>query len=265
MIEMTISESDKNELQHAKILLENPGIAAKITNFIGKPIESLIEELPKGFRDNIDKIIQAALQKAMQAALLTIKDEPGKTSSNRLHKVGVALTGAAGGFFGLAALGAELPLSTTIILRSIAEIGRSHGESISSHEAKLACIEVLAFGGKSESDDGTETGYYTVRGFLAKSLSEAAKHVASEGFTSKGAPAILNLLTKIAQRFGIQVTNKLAAQSVPVVGAAGGAVVNTIFINHFQDMATGHFIVRKLERKYGKDLIKQVYEQLPNH
>jgi hypothetical protein len=35
-----------------------------------------------------------------------------------------------------------------------------------------------------------------------------------------------------------------------------------IFINHFQDMATGHFIVRKLERKYGAEQISKAYMSL---
>jgi len=29
-------------------------------------------------------------------------------------------------------------------------------------------------------------------------------------------------------------------------------------------MAKGHFIVRKLERTYGKEIIKKMYEDLPN-
>ena len=45
-------------------------------------------------------------------------------------------------------------------------------------------------------------------------------------------------------------------------GAAGGAAVNLIFINHFQDMARGHFTVRRLERKYGEEMIRSEYERI---
>jgi hypothetical protein len=55
------------------------------------------------------------------------------------------------------------------------------------------------------------------------------------------------------------VTQKAIAQSLPVVGAAGGALINTLFIDHFQNMSRGHFVVRRLERKYGADVIKQAY------
>ena len=52
------------------------------------------------------------------------------------------------------------------------------------------------------------------------------------------------------------VTQKFAAQMVPVIGAFGGAVVNYAFIDHFQDVARGHFTVRRLERSYGKDEVR---------
>jgi len=60
----------------------------------------------------------------------------------------------------------------------------------------------------------------------------------------------------------VVVTDKVAAQAFPIVGALGGAAVNYAFIEHFQDMARGHFTVRRLERAYGKDLIKKEYTRL---
>jgi hypothetical protein len=42
----------------------------------------------------------------------------------------VATTGGVGGLFGLPALAIELPISTTIMLRSIADIARSEDEDI---------------------------------------------------------------------------------------------------------------------------------------
>ena len=53
---------------------------------------------------------------------------------------------------------------------------------------------------------------------------------------------------------------KLAAQAVPVLGAVGGAAVNTAFMDHFQAIARGHFTVRRLERRYGKAVVREAYE-----
>jgi hypothetical protein len=49
---------------------------------------------------------------------------------------------------------------------------------------------------------------------------------------------------------------------VPIVGAAGGAIVNLVFIDHFQDVGRGHFIVRRLERSYGADEVRRAYDRL---
>jgi hypothetical protein len=38
--------------------------------------------------------------------------------------------------------------------------------------------------------------------------------------------------------------------------------VNYVFIEHFQEIAQGHFTVRGLERVYGKDVVRAEYERL---
>ncbi len=260
---LEVSEQDLRELQVAKNLLENPGVAAKATNFIGTPIEKGLALLPNNWNARIGEVTQTALLKASDAAIFTMKDIPGEESSNIWHKLGVAVTGGVGGFFGIAAMAVELPISTSIMLRSIADVARSEGESITAIETKLACLEVFALGGNSKSDDGTESGYYAVRAALSKSLADTAELLAKHALTDKGSPLLVKFIAKIAERFGIQVTEKAAAQAIPTIGAAGGAIINMIFIDHFQDMARGHFIVRRLERKYGRDIIKNIYGQLP--
>jgi len=257
---MTFQQNDLDELKKAKNLLENPGIAVKITNLLGSPIEKGFKLLPDNWNMKVAKVTQEALTKAVHAAVFTMKDSPGEESSNIWHKIAAAATGGIGGFFGLAALAAELPISTTIMLRSIADIARSEGESISDIKTKIACIEVFALGGPAKSDDASESGYFAIRASLAQSITKAAEYITEKGLTEEAAPALIRLIIQIAERFSIQVSEKVAAQAIPAIGAAGGAVINTLFIDHFQDMARGHFIVRHLERKYGKKLVESTYK-----
>jgi EcsC protein family len=84
--------------------------------------------------------------------------------------------------------------------------------------------------------------------------------VAERGVIKEGAPILLKFVTQVAARFGVVVTQKVAARALPVVGALGGAAVNYAFIEHFQEIARGHFTVRRLERMYGKDEIRAEYE-----
>ena len=259
---MEIKKSDLNDLKKAKKILENPVVAAKITNLIGTPIEKGFELLPDNWNKKIGEVTQSALTKAVHAAIFTMKDSPGEETSNIWHKLAAATTGGIGGFFGLPAMSIELPISTTIILRSIADIARSEKENLSSDETKIACIEVFALGGRASSDDASESGYFTVRAALAQTVAKTAGYIAEKGLTGEGAPALVRLIIKIAERFSIQVTEKAAAQAIPAIGAAGGAIVNTIFIDHFQDMARGHFIVRRLERKYGAEIVEETYKKI---
>jgi len=257
-----LTVEDKEELQLAKTLLENPGIAAKITNLIGRPVEKGFELLPADWQEKIGEVTTKTLLKVAEGTLLTMKDNSKKTTSNTWHKLGVVTSGGVGGFFGLPALIIELPISTSIMLRSITDIARSQGEEINTIESKLACLEVFALGGESKEDNSTDTGYFVVRSALAKSVSETAEFIASKGLIEEGSPILLKFVVKIAQRFGIQIGEKSAAQAMPIIGAAGGALINTLFIDHFQDMAKGHFIIRKLERKYDPDFIKKTYLEL---
>jgi hypothetical protein len=54
----------------------------------------------------------------------------------------------------------------------------------------------------------------------------------------------------------------MAAQAVPLVGAFGGAMINTIFIDHFQNMGKGHFTIRRLERLHGPEEVRRAYMSL---
>ncbi len=260
---MELTPQDQRQLARAKQLLENPGLAAKMSNAIGSPIEHGLKRLPKSWNDSIDELTQKALLKASETAIMTMKDSTDDAASfNRLHQLGVAVSGGVGGFFGIAGIAVELPISTTIMLRSIADIARAEGESIRELETKLACIEVFALGGRSQKDDGSESGYYAVRTALAKSVMDASEFLAKKTLTDKGSPLLVKITAEVAKRFGIQVTEKAAAQAIPAIGAAGGAIINTLFIGHYQDMATGHFIIRRLERQYGKAYIQTQYQKL---
>jgi len=259
---MALSQSEISELRKAKELLENPGIAAKVSNLVGTPIEKVLKRLPESMTATVNEIARKSIEKALDIALLTMDKDDQGSSSNWWHKLAVAATGAGGGAFGLPALAIELPVSTTIMLRSIADIARSEGEDLRSPDARLQCVQVLALGGKSKSDDGTESGYFAARAALAKSISEAAAHLTKKGLSQHGAPAIVRLISQVATRFSIVVSEKAAAQAVPVVGALGGAAINSLFIDHFQDMGRGHFIVRRLERLHGQEEVRRLYDDL---
>ena len=261
---MTLTRRDLEDLEHAKRLLENPGLAARMSATLGTPVEKGMKMLPARWQKTVHTATETALMKALDVAIRSLGKGRRRASSDRMHKFVAAASGAAGGAFGIAAIGLELPISTTVILRSIADIAAAEGEDPNEIETRLACLTVFALGStRDKRDNAAESGYFAARSALATAVSEAARYLAEKGLSKGSAPALVRLIGLIASRFGVVVSQKTAAQMVPVIGAAGGAIINTLFIAHYQDMARGHFMVRRLEKVYGAEEIRVAYEKLP--
>ena len=256
-----MTPADLAALANAVEALEKTSFAARATALLGRQIELAGKFVPAKVSSVVSKAATAALKAAMHVALSSLKNKPQK-DSRKFHRTLAAASGAAGGAFGLASLPVELPVSTTVMLRSIADIARAEGEDLTKPEAALACLQVFALGGDSSDADLMDGGYFAMRGLLAKSVSEAAAYVAQKGVADEAAPVLVRLLGQIAGRFGVVVSQKLAAQAVPLIGAVGGAAVNLAFTDHFQSLAKGHFTVRRLERAYSTDLVRSEYERI---
>ncbi len=262
-----ISEADLRDLREAHAALENPGLAAKMISTVGRPIELALIRLPSGLQAKVHKITQKSIEKALDVAIGSLRKKapgnpPRSKSRNRLHTAFTAASGAAGGAFGAAGLAVELPLSTTAMLRSIADIARSQGEDLSSPESRLSCLQVFALGGPAPADDTGEAGYYALRFGLSATIKELAQIITEKGAVREGSPLLVRFATAIASRFGVTVSEKVAVQAIPVLGAVGGAAINVLFIHHYQAIAKGHFTVRRLERTYGAPMIQAAYDAM---
>ncbi|MEM5399564.1 EcsC family protein [Paraburkholderia unamae] len=265
------TEADLDALRRAKHELETPPLGMKLAAIVGAPVEKLIARLPGVANDKVTDATQAALRKCLQLALKTLGKQGALSTaearastkpSNLLHKFAVATTGAAGGAFGLFALPVELPVTTTLMFRSICDIARSEGENLASTDTQLQCLTVFGMGGRSATDDEADFGYFIARGALAKAVSAASSEMATKGFAAHGSTALLKLMQTVAARFSVQVSEQVAAKSIPAIGAVLGAMVNTVFIDHFQQVAHGHFTVRRLERRYGEAAVHAAYDAI---
>src|SRR5712675_753437 len=182
--------ADGEALTKAVKSLEHPSLAARLTNLIGKPVELIGYALPSFASKAIGSATSKGLEAALKVALRTLPGSP-RTGSLLLHRALATASGAGGGMFGLAALPVELPVSTVIMLRSIADIAQREGEYLSNPEAALSCVEVFALGGRAGSDDASESGYFAVRAMLAKTVTEAARYIAQRGVVQEGAPILV--------------------------------------------------------------------------
>ncbi len=241
-----------HDLARAAQTLERPSLAIRFAAMAGAPIEALKARLPATVQQMIDGAVRRALKTAVQTALVSGPGRAGWARSGWLHRGLTVATGVAGGAFGLPGTLAELPVSTTLLLRQIAAIAAEEGEDLSNPATAAECLEVFAIGSREPDVAPERTDYFTTRMALAEALRAAV---------SRGAAGIMmpGFIGTIAARFGGPVALKLSAQAAPVVGAAAGAAVNLVFLEHFRDVARAHFTVRRLERQHGAAAVRQAY------
>lgn len=242
-------------------MIERRHFAGRLANYAGQPMDRLFGMMPKQASAGFNRAIEAAMLRCLELAISSIDLRAKHPPAKHLPSLLAGINGGISGFFGLALLPIELPVTTTLMLRAIADTARHHGEDLSRVEARLACVEVFAIGARSPGRR-MDMGYYASRALLSKLASDASAYLVERGVARASAPAVSGLLTEIASRFGLVVSERFGASALPVLGAFGGATVNFVFMNHFQRVAHGHFTIRRLECAYGPTVVRHHYEAL---
>lgn len=258
---MDFSPADLAALDAAVRRLENPSLAGRLAALAGKPVGLVQRALPTAASTAVANVAKNALERALYVALFSLRNRR-LVGGRKLHSGLACTSGAIGGAFGLAALAVELPVSTTIMLRSIAAIAHEEGEDLADPRTGLACLEVFALGSPPADEKGMQADYFAIRAMLARGLAEVADFALDKGAIREGVPFLVRFMSQVVGRFGVVVSQKMAAQALAVLGALGGAAVNLAFTEHFQDVARAHFTVRRLERVYGIDVVRAEYDRL---
>jgi len=182
-------------------------------------------------------LAEVALRRAFDLAIVGL-DRTARFATPRRARLLAAASGAFGGFSGIAGFLPDATFTTLLIMRNIAAIARAEGEDLSTEEARQACLEVFAFGGPAlGEEENAEISYWSARLVL------------------QGRP-LLMLFSEIGARYGLRISEKFALQAVPLLGAAGGALVNSVFLDQYRCLARVHFTMRRLERRHGPELVR---------
>jgi hypothetical protein len=253
---MTLPPAAQRDLERAVGLLEQPRLAIRLANMAGKPFDGALSAVPV-----VNGRVQAILRKAiMQCLTVAIESQSGEEfePSAWRPKTLTGLSGGIGGLFGVFALPVELPFTTTLMMRAIVEIARHNGEDLTALEPRLACLQVFALGNR-KSEAGAVVGYFAARQALSKITAELVAGLVERSVLDASAPVVTRMVSEIVSRFGLVWSERFAAGAIPVLGALGGASMNMIFMDHFERVAHGHFIIRRLERQFGANRIGELY------
>ncbi len=207
-------------------------VGLQVLNVIGGQAENLLERLPDATKDRLEMAAERALRAALDAAQRSrgvVPDQKGW-----LNTAVATAMGAAGGIGGLPSALAELPITVTVLMRAMLGIAAEMGFDPEDPETLKDCLTVFASAGPLAEDDGAEMGFLAAR-------------------VSLTGVSVNALISRIAPRVAAALGQKLAAQTVPVLGAAAGAAVNYAYTSYYQDMARVHFGLRRLSQSSGRD------------
>jgi len=250
----------------AKKNLEKPNLFIKLTDYLGMPLEYGLKKLPVFARNKVGFIVDKSLKASYKIALFTISNNSSIVKQKYYNRAFTTLFGGIGGAFGIGGAIAEIPISTTIIFREMAQNALKHQFDVRDPKVMLEVLSCFSYGGRSSLDDEVNSSYFTVRASLTKSISEAAAYmvekVAGDLADDFAKPVIVKLLEKIGSRFGVVISDQIAAKSIPIIGAVGAITINNLFLSHFSDISDAHFFILKMERKYGKEIVEKNYLEI---
>jgi hypothetical protein len=274
---MAMKREEEIFIRNAFQFLDRPSFLVRLADKVGRPLELAVKTLPQAQQ----ALIHRSTQKALRRGLLVVTKTLGRRKKQllfegeqrrgrataRWHTAASFGVGAAGGLFGMMSLPLELPLTTAIILRSVASIAAEFGMDLTDPQTQLECLYILSLGSpNSSADNAMSSAYWTSRAAFAQLANEAASYLAGKTgqqlvreMEHKAAPLLVKFIAQVASRFEMVVSEKFLAEAVPVVGALGGATINAAFTDYFSQAARYHFGLRALENKHGRDTIESYY------
>ncbi|SMX42117.1 EcsC family protein [Maliponia aquimaris] len=227
---MAATDLDREIAALAKRYRGANSVGMQLLSLIGGQAENLLERLPDSAKSGLEAATRRALTGAMQAAQRSrgvVPDQKGW-----LNTAFATAMGAAGGSAGLPSALAELPVTVTVLMRAIQGIAAEHGFDPTDPEIARECLTVFAVAGPLAEDDGADMGFLAAR----VTVTGATVHA---------------LIGRVAPRLSLALGQKLAAQTVPVLGAVAGAATNYAFTSYYQQMAHVHFGLLRLARDSG--------------
>ena len=204
----------------------------EVLNLLGAQAEGLLDRLPPEARTRLGTVTERALLGAAEAAHGTRESVPDMSQGRT--RLLTTVMGAAGGMGGLPTALAELPVTVTVLLRAIQDVAVTEGFDPAEPGVRFGSVEVFGTAGPLSADDGADLGFIGAR------------------VTLTGA-ALRALIARVAPRLSIVLGQKLAAQSVPLLGAAAGAATNYAYTRYYEDMAHVHFGLRRLAIEADRD------------
>jgi hypothetical protein len=214
------------------------GPVISLVNRMGGGLEKQLAQLPVALRARVGQVTETALVQAWTLADRSAKHIPDPGRRGTL--AAAMVTGAAGGAGGIATSLAELPVTVTMILHAIRAEAVAAGHDPSDAAIRAECLRVFAAGSPLAEDDGIDAAFLSAR------------------LTMTG-PALQALIASVAPKLATALTQKLAAQAVPILGAVSGAALNAAYLSYYREIASIRFALLRLGFVHGETSVLEAF------
>lgn len=206
-------------------------LGVHLLNMLNWPADALLARLPENARNSVETLTVRGLEAGMSAASGSrglVKDQ-----KDWVNTATATAAGLMGGLGGLPTALAELPVTVTLLMRAMQAVAAEHGFDPNDEQTRKDVLLALsAEGPLIAAKDGPDLNFLASRATL------------------NGANVLIGI-GLIAPRLAGVLTRKLAAQTIPVLGAATAAATNYSYTSYYQNMAHVVFGLRRLSEDTG--------------
>ncbi len=203
-------------------------VLAPINWLVGKVVPtSVILGVLTGF----DWVAKNTLTNAGSAHFGDLRECDRRANQVQTFHIGLAAAeGGAAGFFGLAAMPADVSALLTLAMRMIRQVGVEYGYADDNEAERQFCFSVMqgASANTVEEKLAAQVLLAELRTMIAKNTWKAMAKKAAEGALSK--EAAVTALRALAKQVGVNLTKRKALEAIPVMGLVVGAASNAWFL-----------------------------------
>ena len=235
------------------ILKEQRKFRESKPSWLGRGIERLTHPFGKAMAGVIPKSVVEAVLKGLDRAvgapqLVNFDHDPNDLAAAhraaervaRTARAVSASTGAAAGIGGVLSMGADIPATIAIALRTIRDTGRAFGFDGEGPGEKLFRLQILELAALDDPEERSQRIAGLEEGIAADGGLAHADH---EHIT----PVVDQVVERISRAIAFATFRKRAGMIMPVVGSVVGGIVNSSFQNDVGKAARFAFQARKLK------------------
>lgn len=243
-----LEDDDMVTLREACGLLRCLVPNVKISSFQGDyvPLLSYSFKFPEGYERRIVDTVNSALLRSVRVVRRLNPSAKSNSPFSLAWWVGKSL--------GIRPILAEIRASTDTTIRSIFSAAQSEGFEMRNDRVQAECLKVFGLVHALSKDNEYPRDYYYMRAALDESTGTLEQE--------RGVNLLAQVLSVVTPRYTELMTAKVEGKYFVECSNRATRMFYGDFYRLFDRIARGHFMVKRLESKYGADIVRSAFDDI---